>query len=210
MKRLFVFIICLLPLACSPNKQEMYEEKMLNLQLKIGNEIYNELIDSFREFAGKYPDSLREVYLAYKDSYPKDIENIELRYFIDVFSKNEEWVGYFPIYDDEGSEIISYVILSAGIDGKLDNVVDPSEKLRIDNWKQKLKLYNPDEFDEVTTFVDKFNERQVCYKGNIEHRPYNAKEEKFGGKDLLIHYHIISSSDVKYIEVDVEILDVDE
>jgi hypothetical protein len=102
---------------------------MYQLQLIIGREGYHILIDCFKDVEERYPDSLREVYLAYKYDYPEDIDVIELRHFIDVFSKNKEWVGYFPIYDDEGSQIVSYVILSAGIDGKLDNVLASSDKL---------------------------------------------------------------------------------
>jgi len=154
---------------------------MNKLQDLLSVERYNELIDSFKEVYGKFPDSLNEVYLTYKQSYPEEIKRIELRHFMDIFNKKGRWIGYFPVYNSDGSEIISYIVLSAGIDGKLDNVFDSSDKLHLDDWKQKLHLYNPDEFDNRA-------------KAYIEERPYSAREEKSGNKDLLLYVHHLSNT----------------
>ena len=189
MKWLYVLIICLL-YSCSNNRQELYEEKMDDLQFKLEFGRYNMWIDYFKEDEGRFPTSLYHPYLG---ETPRYIKFIEEQYFIDVFSKKKEWVGYFPIYNSDDSEIISYLILSAGIDGKFDNVNNPSNKLHLDDWKQKLKLYNPNEFDDgVNIFSDEFDMRmRPCHKGRIEERPYDAKEEKSGNKDLLIFvYHL--------------------
>jgi hypothetical protein len=152
---------------------------------------YNTLIDCFKEVDGRFPDSLREVYLAYNHDYPEDIGQIELRHFIDVFSKDKEWIGYFPIYDNEDTQIVSYVILSAGIDGTLNNVINSSDKLHLNNWKQKLKLYNPDEFDGISIYSDEYDKNEVYpLKVDIDKPlPYNAREAKSGDKDLLIVVH---------------------
>jgi hypothetical protein len=190
MKWLYIIIVYAL-YSCSNNGQELYKEKMDDLQFKLEFGRYNMWIDVFKEIEERFPNSLNEFYLAYKRDSPKDINFIEQHYLIDVFSKKKEWVGYFPIYNSDDSEIISYLILSAGIDGKLDNVNDPSNKLHLDDWKQKLNLYNPNEFDEgINIFSDEFDERmRPNYKGRIEERPYNAREEKSGNKDLLIFVH---------------------
>ena len=187
MKQFYIFIISML-LACSSNNQKLYEETMEELQLMLGVFQYNMCIDYFEEVEGRFPDSLCEVYLAYKHYNPEEIGFTEKKHFIDIFSKKGKWIGYFPIYNSDDSEIISYLLLSAGIDGKLDNVHDPSNKLHLDDWKQKLSLYNPDEFDDgVNIFSDEFDERmRPCNKAHIEKRPYNVREEKSGKKDLLI------------------------
>jgi hypothetical protein len=178
MKWFYIFVISTLS-ACSSDNQKLYEEKIDKLQLKItGLESYDILIDTFKEVEGRFPDSLEEVYLAYKHDYPEDIGIIERHHFMDIFNKKEKWIGYFPIYNSDNSQIISYLILSAGIDGKLDNIYDPCSKLHLDDWKQKLDLYNPEEFDEGI-------------KGYLEKSTYNAREEESGNKDLLIFvYHL--------------------
>ena len=200
MKWNYTFIISML-LACSSDNQKLYEEKMEELQLKLGIGQYNTLIDNFKEVEGRLPDSLEEVYLAYKHDNPEEIDYIEREFFIDIFNKKGIWIGYFPIYNSDDSEIISYLILSAGIDGKLDNINDPSNKLHLNDWKQKLHLYNPDEFDnDINIFSDDFdNSMRPCRKLPKE-RPYDASEEKSGKKDLLIHAHHIWCSP-RYYEI---------
>lgn len=180
MRWLSVFILCTL-VACSANKQKIYDEKMNEIQLTIGSENYNWAIDSFRDVNGRFPDSLNDVYLAYKHDNPDDIKVLEARHFIDIFSKKKEWVGYYPIYGSGDTTIISYVILSAGIDGKLDNVPDSSNKLHLDDWQQKLKLYAPAEFDGVYS--------DTYARWGDKAYPYNAADEKSGNKDLLIHVY---------------------
>jgi len=196
MKKVCIFVITCLLLSCSSDKQRLYGEIMNQLQLNIGSNRYNALIDIFEEFDGRFPDSLMEVYLAYKQDYPEDIVSIEMRHFMDIFNKKGRWVGYFPIYNSDDTKIISYILLSAGIDGKLDNILEPSDKLHLDNWKEKLNLYNPDEFDYGDAAYYKYlNDSYAdgikldCRKGYINVRPYSMWEEKFGTKDLLIHLH---------------------
>jgi hypothetical protein len=171
----------------------MYEETMEELHQILGIGKYNVLIDDFKKNEGRFPNSLEEVYLTYKYDNPEGIGYIEKEFFIDIFNKKGRWVGYFPIYNSDDSQIISYLLLSAGIDGKLDNVNDPCNKLHLDDWKQKLKLYNPDEFDnDVNIFSDDFdNSMRPCQKIIEKERPYDAREEKSGKKDLLIHAHHI-------------------
>ena len=103
---------------------------MNELQSKLDGIGYIPLIDDFNKLEGRFPDSLYEVYLSYKHDYPEEIGYIEIIHFIDIFSKKGRWVGYFPIYNSDDSQIISYLILSAGIDGKLDNVNDPPVRTR--------------------------------------------------------------------------------
>ena len=211
MKRVYIFIISLLFSCSLSDSQKLYEETMDELQLRLGALCnYHSLINNYKETEGIFPDSLTEVYLFYKHYYPEEINQIELCHFMDIFNKKGRWVGYFPIYDLEDTQIISYLLLSAGIDGNLNNVLGSSDKLHLDDWKQKLKLYNPDEFDDgVSIYSDDFDGQVGMYlsslddinnynpseyklygrKASIEKRPYSAKEEKSGNKDLLIYIH---------------------
>ena len=192
MKWFYILIISLLFSCSFQENKKQYAQKMMALQNFMRVSDYSILIDSFKEVDGRFPDSLNEIYLVYKHYYPEDIGNIELSHFIDIFNKKRRWVGYFPIYNSDDSEIISYLILSAGIDGKLDNFNDSANKLHVDDWKQKLNLYNPDEFDGINIYTENFDESgQYGYarKAYIEARPYSAKEEKSGNKDLLVHVH---------------------
>ena len=190
MKYLYLLLISFL-LSCSNNKQELYEEKMEDLQYRLKYGRHNIWIDNLIHFKEKFPKSLREAYLIFEYDSPEFAKFVEQHCFMDVFSKKREWIGYFPIYNSDDSEIISYLILSAGIDGKLDNINNPSNKLHLDDWKQKLNLYNPDEFDnEINMYSEDFDEHErYDIRGYIEDRPYSAKEEKSGNKDLLIHVH---------------------
>ena len=191
MKYLYLLLTILL-FSCSLEKQRWYETKKEWLETLMGISSYNILIDNFKEINGRFPDSLEEVYLVYKHYNPEEIGSIEYWHFIDVFNEKGRWIGYFPIYDSNDSIIISYILLSAGIDGKLDNVFDSSDKLHVDDWKQKLRLYNPDEFDGISIFSEEFDESWLygyARRAYIEARPYNAKEEKYGNKDLLLYVH---------------------
>jgi hypothetical protein len=187
---IIIAITCLL-FSCFPNKQEQYEEKMEELTFKP----YWDEINIFKEFYGRFPDSLQEVYLFYEEMNSDEIDEIEAKRLRDVFSKNKEWFGYFPIYNHDGSKVISYAILSAGIDGKLNNI-NLSEKLYINDWKQKLRLYNPDEFDDGETIIypDDVEEFEFYDYLIMEERPYCAKEAKSGDKDLLVRVHHLDGS----------------
>jgi hypothetical protein len=190
MKRFYILSCVALLFFCCESREKAYEEKVSAIQNAIGISNYNVLIDYFKDTDKRFPASLSEVYMAYKHTWPDDIKQIELRHFVDIFSRQGEWVGYFPIYDSKDSLIVSYLLLSAGVDGKLDNVTDSLSKLHINDWKQKLVLYNPDEYDGMV-FKDSLHSNEAyAIKGDLEKiPPYNAKDEKNGSKDLLIHVH---------------------
>ncbi len=188
MKWTFLVIACMM-FSCSGNGQKAYDEKLMELQGKIGGLGYEDLINNFIKVDG-FPESLDEVYFVYKREYPKDIEVMEILHFIDVFSRKGEWVGYVPLYGPGDSLIVSYLLLSAGIDGKLDNVLDPGVKLHLDDWRQKLALYNPDEYDGMDQIGLLGPASDYAIKGSLfKVPPYNAKDERRGKKDLLIYVH---------------------
>ena len=197
MKYLYLLLTILL-FSCSLEKQRWYETKKEWLETLMGISSYNILIDNFKEINGRFPDSLEEVYLVYKHYNPEEIGSIEYWHFIDVFNEKGRWIGYFPIYDSNDSIMISYILLSAGIDGKLNNVFDTSDKLHLDDWKQKLNLYNPDVFDNVKENFYKMAEKNFVEDGEYSGKSifdeliYTAKEEKSGSKDLLIHVDYLS------------------
>jgi hypothetical protein len=185
----FLIAFLLLAFSCT-SRQEKFEAKMNLLQNDDNGGLnrYQTFIDSFRSANGKYPESLNEVY-DYAEStsnYFYTIEEIEQNHFVDVFSKKGEWVGYFPLYDSTDTEIVSYVILSAGIDGKLDNKLASGEKLHMDDWSQRLKLYNPNEYDEIDA-DSLYPYTAYPVMNTLKYPPaYNAEDEKHGDKDMLL------------------------
>jgi hypothetical protein len=189
--------ICLLVafafFACSGSRREaIYKEKINEIELKMGSDAYNGHIDDIHAVGGKFPDSLEDVFAVFKQQFEsdRDIETFKIRHFIDVFSKNGEWVGYYPLYDSTDTEIVSYVILSAGIDGKLGNKLAPGEKLHMDDWAQKLALYNPDEYVGAVLRDTPVGGDQFMYTRGLRNiPPYSARDERSGKKDLLIYVH---------------------
>jgi hypothetical protein len=190
--------------SCSISRRvEAYEKKIDDTRYKLDGFGPSSLLESYMEDGSEFPESLNEVYRAYKDTYPdiqEDIEKMTLIHLSDPFSKTGEWFGYFPIYDPADTKIVSYLLLSAGIDGKLDNKLAPGEKLHMDDWAQKLALYNPEEYD-GTVRIDSLRAIGIHgYSGklSLEHvPPYNAQEEKSGTKDLLIYIHHLGHIDDK-------------
>lgn len=187
MKWIFLLIV-LWGVSCISNRRTSYEDKINELNLRIegiANPI--ELIEGFKEKEGLYPESLKEVYDVYKNDYPDDISQIVQVHFLDEFSSKNEWFGYIPIYDSKDSCIISFLLLSAGIDGKLDNIHSSHDKFHLDDWDERLSLYNLSQYKELDgeQGIDYTIKRSVGI--NI---PYSAYYEKHGNKDLLIYWGI--------------------
>lgn len=116
--------------------------------------------DNFSE----YPQSDRQIIADMKLYFPKatdsiyclnDIKKLDWQidnnahwhsYFlhnIDKFSDKKDVAIYFPLYNRHTKRRESFVILSAGIDGKQNNFLTDNDTLFMDNWQVKLKLYNP-------------------------------------------------------------------
>lgn len=59
--------------------------------------------------------------------------------------KNKEELQYFPLYDYRTKRPVSFLFLSAGIDGKIDNKLSHNDTLYVHNWWADLNVYNYEE-----------------------------------------------------------------
>ena len=108
-----------------------------------------------------------------EDSY-NDFLNM---YVEDLFSSKKENYMYYPIYNRSRTEKISFVIISSGIDGKINNVLKEEDTLSVDTWYTQLKLYNyEDALNGMTNLV-------------INRDPhFSIYDYFFGKKDYLIKF----------------------
>lgn len=114
---------------------------------------------------GEYPLSNKEVCDSFKTKFNppfdsisvlNDINSLSKKYLdkidwrwtyyyfnsIDPLSKNKDIFVYYPIYDKKTKRRVNYLILSAGIDGRINNALSKTDTLYNDDWIFKLKLYN--------------------------------------------------------------------
>ena len=133
------------------------------------------LIELWKDVDNIFPAAMTEIYEEISISSPEEMETMELVHFRDNLSRKHRWVLYVPLYSEESDSIESYILVSAGIDGKLDNVLPDSVKLHRSDWKQKLKLYNTNEFQDLSV------NRPLLHES-----VFNLRDYWFGKKDLLI------------------------
>lgn len=99
--------------------------------------------------------------------------------FNDVFSNKENTLfSYIPVYNRKNLKREGYVMLSSGIDGKLDNLFDlETDTVFSDNLNNRFKLYNQISFSEtLSSFILQ----------NIN--GFNLYDYFFGKKDYIIEY----------------------
>ena len=108
---------------------------------------------------------------------------------------------YIPLYDRESGEIVSCLLLYAGIDGRIDNKIGNGEKIYTDEWRKKIKAYNlweteiRDQPFYFGTFVEETHREPQKYKdtempGGMTMTtiwPLSIEDLMNGGKDLIMH-----------------------
>lgn len=68
---------------------------------------------------------------------------------------------YIPLYDYYKKVPVSFILLSAGVDGKMDNEVTPSDTLYLNNWWVKLDVYNYEEAILLQDFCERWDEHRT-------------------------------------------------
>jgi hypothetical protein len=186
------FVVAFLSFSCSTaEREEAYREKINILQRKVGGFNPTHMINPFFETEKRYPESLNEMYISFKKYQENEAVQMALIFLIDPLSSSGDWYGYFPLYDNADTKIVSYLLLSAGIDGKINNKLSPSGRLHVDDWAQRLALYNPEEYAGAVHIDTPVGENQQMYTmGDLRHiPPYSARDERSGKKDLLLYVH---------------------
>ena len=149
--------------------KQNYQEKLEKL---------NHCVSVFNCYTAIYDDYFSENFC-----YPKNMDEVEnfsnkvnnpLYKFTDPFSKHSKNLLYIPLYNKNNNLCEGYMLLSAGIDGKINATVE--DTVFMDDIK-RFKLYNPNQI--------KWNETQDIYEFADDFSLYNYF---CGKKDLLIGY----------------------
>ncbi len=97
---------------------------------------------------GQYPTTLQES-LNYQnllygiDESDESFDRIEDHFFsYDPFSRRDELIQYVPLYDRQSRQRKSYLLLSAGLDGKFNNTISLNDTLYMDSWWASAPVYN--------------------------------------------------------------------
>ena len=85
---------------------------------------------------GYYPRSMDEAVDFYQQTYWPNMAKKDLRaqqFLTDPFARDGGEFLYIPLYDYYKKVPVSFILLSAGVDGKMDNEVTPSDTLYLNN-----------------------------------------------------------------------------
>jgi len=85
--------------------------------------------------------NLEEV-IPYESHDPK-YESLKERYFKDFLSSRKGFINYVPLYNRLNLKREAFLIISAGIDGKINNVINEEDTIFIDEFEEKFRFYNP-------------------------------------------------------------------
>ncbi len=131
-------------------------------------------------------------------------ENIRARMSLDdLFSRNDGEIAYIPLYDYETKIPTSFIFLSAGIDGKMDNRISSSDTLYTNTWWHYLDVYNYGEAILVQDHWKKVDENWSLFDEYTYMKfypPYPDLEPRFsmikylfGKKDWIIQIGLINN-----------------
>lgn len=171
---IFVFLIFFLYVITI---QKEFNSKLELVKYRGGNIVYYEypMDYFFQEF--ECPISIQDIINSgIEDPVYINHINTQLK---DVFSKKENaLLSYIPVYNPKNLKREGFVMLSAGIDGKLNNIFDvKTDTVFIDNLNDRFKLYNPRSFSEPTS---------SSILQNIN--GFNLYNYFFGKKDCVLEY----------------------
>lgn len=91
---------------------------------------------------GEYPVSIEAIIHEHEKESLENKDWLIYSYStIDPLSRKEELLQYIPLYNRSGKRE-SFLILSAGADGKLNNHINHGDTLYLDSWWNELDVYN--------------------------------------------------------------------
>lgn len=121
----------------------------------------------------EFPRSLSEI-----PSYSID-SSFNKNYFRDPLGDKNEKLIYFPLFDKLNNKFDSYMIVSRGIDGQLNNAFNSSDTVFKSEIFDKFNFYNE------LCWKD-FENYSTC--DSILNSKFNLIKYLFGKKDYLIFY----------------------
>jgi hypothetical protein len=141
----FLIISILIILSIKLSKQK-YNESYLDLKEKLKSDVYYNVFDYQFLRYGEYPESTEKVINSFIE---EGFQNEILYYFGDPFGKKDNYIEYIPLYNRKTIKREGYILLSAGIDGRINNVFKDSIFLDEDI---QLRLYDK---SDTTFFITK-------------------------------------------------------
>lgn len=126
------------------------------------------LLDEYYVKKGEYPselyqsDSLYEFIYNNRTQLDDELQAVEKRFLIDPFSKEGDYYYYLPIYSRQNGLREGFKLLSAGLDGKIDNKMKNDSIFEDD--KIELNLYEGIVFNPIDLFLGKKD--YLIYSGN--------------------------------------------
>ena len=127
----------------------------------------------------EYPETIEKV-MKFMSDYDSciDYDKYEYTYFRDYLSKKSKGtIHYIPLYNQNNFKREAYIILSAGFDGKINNHYDWRDTIFINDFQDKIKMYNQNNFKKFGTHNKLFNKID-----------FNILYYFFGRKDYLVEY----------------------
>ena len=110
----------------------------------------------------------------YQQTYWPNMAKKDLRaqqFLTDPFARDGGEFLYIPLYDYYKKVPVSFIFLSAGVDGKMDNEIAPSDTLYLNNWWAKLDVYNYEEAILLQDFCERWDETSNVF-GEVESLDY--------------------------------------
>ena len=99
-------------------------------------------------------------------------------YFQDFLQRNGDgYIRYYPLYNRDNNKREAYILLSAGIDGKVNNNFTYHDSLFISDFLDKINIYNPNSFYKVGDTINATKPPE-----------FSLFDYFFGRKDYLIEY----------------------
>lgn len=155
------------------NIRAYYIEKYEKMDIQRTNFLYQDPFISYYINNLEFPKEIE--YVIELDQDDPDYDAYVQRHFKDYLSQQNGQIKYIPIYNRKNLQIRAFVLLSAGIDGKMN--IDVQDTMFLDDFDNRIPSYNRQSFYRIgdTLGVD----------DNIK---FNIWRYLFGNKDYIIYY----------------------
>ncbi|MCK4676579.1 MAG: hypothetical protein KAT48_00480 [Bacteroidales bacterium] len=157
------------------NVRKNYINNFSEMEYRKINFLYQNPFISYFENKSECPLNIEEVIVLKPDD--PEYETYLNRHFKDFLSKEKELIYYMPLYNKHNLKRDAFLIVSAGIDGKVDNLVSKEDTIFIDEFEKKLNFYNSSRYYRIGNPMQSYHDST-----------FSITNYFFGQKDYLIAY----------------------
>ncbi len=138
------------------------------------NMIFQDPLIRYYQITGDCANSLDSLFPGLSKT---TIDSLKMIHYKDLLSSNDyQILQYIPLYNKDRKKN-AFILISAGIDGKLNNNYNQNDTVFKNNFNTKFKLYN--------NFL---YENQFVYKSDSIDSKFHIFQYLFGKKDYLVCY----------------------